>query len=98
MLPVCCTILYINSYSTKFIWETKRKWIVWIVRETLHVNEKKNCRALHIDYTPFLGCLESFMTNLENKIKKKIKPTLKKKKKKKLNHIDCKIAYESMTI
>ena len=40
--------------------------------------------------------LESFMTNLENKIKKKIKPS--EKKKKKLNHIDCKIAYESMTI
>ena len=76
-------ILYINSYNTKFIWETKRKWIVWIVRETLRVNEKKkkkNCRALHIDYTPFLGCLESFMTNLEKKIKKKkIKPCLKKK-------------------
>ena len=47
-----------------------------------HVNEKKkNCRALHIDYTPFLGCLKSFMTNLENKIKKNIKPSLKKKKK-----------------
>ena len=35
-------ILYINSYNTKFIWETKSKWIVWIVRETLRVNEKKN--------------------------------------------------------
>ena len=62
MLPVCCMILYINSYNAKFIWETKRKWIVWIVRETLHVNEKKEkiWRALHIDYTAFLGCLESF--------------------------------------
>ena len=40
--------------------------------------------------------LESFMTNLENKIKKKIKLSLKQKKK--LNHVDCKIAYESMTI
>ena len=43
--------------------------------------KKKNCKALHIDYTPFLGWSESFMTNLENKIKKKIKPSLKKKKK-----------------
>ena len=56
--------------------------MVWIVRETLSVDEKKNYKALHIDYKPFLGYLESFMTILKRKkkIKKKIKPSKKKKK------------------
>ena len=49
MLLVCCTILHINSYNTKFIWETKRKWIVWIVRETLCVNEKENWIGIFYD-------------------------------------------------
>ena len=56
-----------------------------------------NCRALHIDYTPFLGCLESFYDKPGKQNQEKNYTELKKKKKK-LNHIDCKIAYESMTI
>ena len=39
------------SYNTKFIWETKSKWIVWIVRETLRVNEKINKKLQSSTYT-----------------------------------------------
>ena len=42
---------------------------IWIVRETLLVKEKKNCKVLRIDYKPFLGCLKSFLTNLKRKKK-----------------------------
>ena len=53
-------ILYTNSYSTKFIWETKRKWIVWIIRETLRVNEKKKLQSSTYRLHTILRMLEIF--------------------------------------
>ena len=43
---------------------------------------KKKCKALHIDYKPFLGCLESFYDKFcKKKNKEENKIELKKKKK-----------------
>ena len=84
-------MLYINSYNAKFIWETKRKWIVWIVRETLHVNEKKKKKLQSSTYRlhTFLRMIGIFYDKPRKQNQEKNKTELKKK----LNHIDCKIAW-----
>ena len=48
------------SYNTKFIWEIKSKWIVWIVRETVRVNEKKKLQSSTYRLHTFLRMLEIF--------------------------------------
>ena len=56
----------------KFIWETKWKWIVWIIRETLRENEKKNWIGIFYDKPGKQN--QGKKLNRVKKKKKKIEP------------------------